>query len=421
MTEITPNNTVFVIFSFEGPDPYSQAGGLGTRVHNLAEALAEQGFETHLFFIGAPELPGEERRAGGRYVLHRWCQWISRYHPNGVYDGEEGKVKDYAASVPAYVRNEIILNAANRNKLTVVMAEEWQTADALIALSDQLYADGHRSRTLMLWNANNIISFHRINWGRLSYVAIITAVSKFMKHLLWQMGVNPVVVPNGIPARMLEPLDKKQAKSLKDALQKHGKELLLLKIGRFDPAKRWRMAVEAVAGLKKAGIAPLFIIRGGIEPHGNEILALAGSLGLTVEDVYLNGGGVDDCIAALRDAPRADILHLKFFLPELFVRLLYRVCDSVFANSGFEPFGLVGLEVMASGGIAFTGATGEDYVVPFVNAVSVETDDYNEILSYLLYLHRHPELREKIKREAHKTASSYSWDRVVHNLLRRIE
>jgi len=58
---ITPSSAIFVLLSFEGPDPYSQAGGLGTRMNNLAEALAGLGFETHLFFIGDPELPGEER------------------------------------------------------------------------------------------------------------------------------------------------------------------------------------------------------------------------------------------------------------------------------------------------------------------------------------------------------------------------
>ncbi len=39
----TPENTEFVILSFEGPDqPYSQAGGLGVRVSNLSIALARQ-------------------------------------------------------------------------------------------------------------------------------------------------------------------------------------------------------------------------------------------------------------------------------------------------------------------------------------------------------------------------------------------
>jgi hypothetical protein len=89
------------MLSFEGPDAYARAGGLATRVTGLAAALAAAGCDTHLWFIGDPALPGHETR--GRLRLHRWCQWISRYHPAGVYDGEEGKHADYAASLPPFL------------------------------------------------------------------------------------------------------------------------------------------------------------------------------------------------------------------------------------------------------------------------------------------------------------------------------
>ena len=69
--EITPADSVFILISFEGPDAYSQAGGLGVRMAGLAETLAQSGFETHFFFIGDPRLPGEERRLDGKLILHR--------------------------------------------------------------------------------------------------------------------------------------------------------------------------------------------------------------------------------------------------------------------------------------------------------------------------------------------------------------
>ena len=62
---ITPENTVFVVASFEGRDSYSMAGGLGVRVANLSETLADMGFPVHFFFIGDPKLPGEEVAQGG--------------------------------------------------------------------------------------------------------------------------------------------------------------------------------------------------------------------------------------------------------------------------------------------------------------------------------------------------------------------
>ena len=65
-------DSLFSLVSFEGTDPYSQAGGLGVRVSGLARTLAELRYETHLFFIGDPALPGEEKQVAGRLVLHRY-------------------------------------------------------------------------------------------------------------------------------------------------------------------------------------------------------------------------------------------------------------------------------------------------------------------------------------------------------------
>ena len=44
--------------------------------------------------------------------------------------------------------------------------------------------------------------------------------------------------------------------------------------------------------------------------------------------------------------------------------------DALFALLSFEGPDLVGLEVMAAGGVAVTGDTGEDYPEPFQNAPS---------------------------------------------------
>src|SRR5438552_16120864 len=93
---------LFVIVSFEGPDPYSQAGGLGVRVTGLAQSLAELGSETHVFFLGDPALAPEERSHRDRLVLHRWAQWISRHCPAGVYESEAAKVHDSTQSLPRY-------------------------------------------------------------------------------------------------------------------------------------------------------------------------------------------------------------------------------------------------------------------------------------------------------------------------------
>src|SRR5258705_6449177 len=89
---ITPANAAFVLVTFEGPDSYAQAGGLGARMTGLAGTFADTGYQTHVFFICDPALPGEESRSDHRLILHPWCQRISACYPAGVASGPEEKV-----------------------------------------------------------------------------------------------------------------------------------------------------------------------------------------------------------------------------------------------------------------------------------------------------------------------------------------
>jgi len=89
----------------------------------------------------------------------------------------------------------------------------------------------------------------------------------------------------------------------------------------------------------------------------------------------------------------------------------------VLANSGHEPFGLVGLEVMAAGGIAFVGSTGEDYAVPYLNSVVLDTDDPSEINIALEFLRTHPDVVARMRADAQETARSFSWDNVIADSL----
>src|SRR5437764_2360425 len=419
---ISPENTLFVMLCFEGPDVYSTAGGLGTRVTELSEALAMQGYTTHLIFIGDPSQPSVETRVDGRLILKRWSQWVSAYHLNGVYDGEEQKLFDYNESVPYHIYNEIVRPAVAEGKTVVIMGEDWHTAEVICRTSDLLNWFGVRQKVLMLWNLNSLMSLHRINWGRLNFVATLCTVSKYMKHKMWAYGVNPLVIPNGIPTRHLTPVDAKAVKRLrKIGRQEDPDRLFLFKIGRFDPDKRWIMAIEAVARLKHSGHPVTLFVRGGIEPHGADVLRHAYNIGLSIRDVVAQRPNLDQCLDAMADAGPADLYNLRFFLPEEFVRTTYAAADATLANSGHEPFGLVALEVMAAQGIAITGSTGEDYAISFENAIVTETDDPDEIVGYLLYLRRHAEEQERIRCAGRRTAEQFLWDQVIENLVGKLE
>ncbi|GFP26320.1 hypothetical protein HKBW3S25_01811, partial [Candidatus Hakubella thermalkaliphila] len=129
----------------------------------------------------------------------------------------------------------------------------------------------------------------------------------------------------------------------------------------------------------------------------------------------------EELLEALQEARDADVLTLNFVVEDEYLRIFYYGCDAVLANSGMEPFGLVGLEVMACGGVVFTGCTGEEYAIPYQNAIVLETADPVEIVNNLYYLKSEPAVGQKIRREAKIAAKRYAWGQVVDNLLRKIE
>src|SRR5437016_5247428 len=111
---------------------YSFVGGLATRMIDLADALVDRGHQVRHIFVGDPKLPAVEERSNGSLILERWSQWISRYHPKDVYDGEDGKWRDFSRTAPPHIA-DLVRAAAASGRRAVVLFEDWQTADAAIA------------------------------------------------------------------------------------------------------------------------------------------------------------------------------------------------------------------------------------------------------------------------------------------------
>ncbi|MDQ2907932.1 MAG: glycosyltransferase family 4 protein [Candidatus Eremiobacteraeota bacterium] len=403
------------LLSFEGPDRYAAVGGLGTRETSFARALGEAEIDTTLFFVGDPALPTSEVMWPG-VTMRRWCQWISAYHPRDVYDGEYEKVEDYTASVPRFIAEAIVTPAAARGQRVLVIAEEWQTARAAIALDALLRARNLRSAATILWNANNTYGFERIDWIALQRAATILTVSKYMKFELAAQGVPALVVPNGIREALLDGPPAELVATFRQAL---GRRPALIKVGRFDPDKNWLQAVDALAELRAAGLEPQLILRGGREAYGDVVLARARERDLRIAQVEADGedpGAVADALAA----SDADILNVHAFLPDETLFALYAACDAVLANSGKEPFGLVGLEVMAAGGIAVCGATGEEYAEPFVNAIVCDTDDGRELAQYLRDAYGDEQRSQRMREAGRATAARYTWPTVLETLAHKV-
>jgi glycosyltransferase involved in cell wall biosynthesis len=194
--------------------------------------------------------------------------------------------------------------------------------------------------------------------------------------------------------------------------------IVLTKMARWDPDKRWLPTIDIVAELKSQGWRPLLVARGGHESHGDDVLRRARQRGLRVVDCAPARPGAAELVEALAaTGERADVVNLRSHVDPEARRTLFRGTGAVLANSDHEPFGLVGLEAMAAGGLACTGCSGEDYAVPGRNALVLETGDPAEFIGLYEPLRRNPERERAIRRAGQLTARHYAWREVVQGVL----
>lgn len=135
----------------------------------------------------------------------------------------------------------------------------------------------------------------------------------------------------------------------------------------------------------------------------------------------MDGGEFEYYLDAVSRACSGDMLNFEFSIPRSFLKLIYRASDIVLANSRHEPFGLVDLEAMATGAVVFTGSSGEDYSMHFVNAIVLDTFSAEEIEFYANYLEQHHDEIESIRKAARETARQFTWEKIVKNLQRKLE
>jgi glycosyltransferase involved in cell wall biosynthesis len=275
---------------------------------------------------------------------------------------------------------------------------------------------GIRGALTLMWNANNTYGFERIHWPTLLRAAAVSCVSKYMKFELAQWHVAALVIPNGLDPALLDGADKERTAALRAAF---GDRPTCVKVGRFDPDKNWLQAVDAVAELRAGGADVRLVVRGGKEPYGDVVMGRARERGLAVERLGYEGSDWRE-LARTLSFIEAPVVHVRAFLDEPTLYALYAAADVVLANSGKEPFGLVGLEVMAAGGIAVCGATGEEYAEAFENAIVCDTADGRELATYLRALFADPALAAELRANGAQTAARYTWVQALEALDRKI-
>ncbi len=116
-----------------------------------------------------------------------------------------------------------------------------------------------------------------------------------------------------------------------------------------------------------------------------------------------------------------DVINVRFHHQYELSRTLYNAPDAELANSSHEPFGLEGLEVMASGGLVFAGGTGEDYAQHFSNSIVLDVNDTQEITRYLDYLALNRGVATRLREAGRTTAHQFTWPSVIDELTERLE
>lgn len=398
----------FHILSFEGPDDYARVGELETRVSGLLRALTSFGHETHLWFVGDPELPEYEIREACH--LHRWCQWTRDYKLKSVYEEELEKANDFESSLPPYLFYKYLRPCFLEGKRAVLIAEEWQTVNAVIHLDWRLRNAGIRPLVDIIWNANSTLGFDRIDWERLRNAATITTVSRFMKLQMRDLGVDAIVIPNGLSPDAYDQPDRSAVARFRRAL---AGRTIVTKVARWNPDKRWLDSVAIVRELKDRGYNPLFIARGGSEPYGDEVIRSMKKAGLVVEDRINGKSSFRGIFSTIDDIRDVDVINIQSHISPESRRALFRASDIVLANSSHEPFGLVGLEAMAVGGIVFTGCSGEDYADSGKNAIILQTGAPREFVGLYRTLIDNPKKISAMRRSGRTTAKNYAWTEIV--------
>ena len=231
-----------------------------------------------------------------------------------------------------------------------------------------------------------------------------------MKQLMRRHGIDPIVIHNGLGTDAFVQPERSAVWALRRQFRDR---ILLAKVGRWDPDKNWLLAVAIVAELKRYGWRPLLLARGGVESHGAEVMAAARGAGLHVIERELLEPGAPGLLGASANLNGADIVSLRSPLDGESRRVLFQGSSSVLANSAHEPFGLVGLEAMAVGGLACTGLSGEDYALPGQNALVMQTTNPKEFIGLLRRFYADPAVNASLREAARATAKHYAWTEII--------
>src|SRR5207245_8561567 len=108
--------------------------------------------------------------------------------PRDCYAGKDGKWRNFSVTVPPHLA-DVVRASADVGRRTVLLFEDWQTANAAIATSAILGARGPRAAAVF-WNANNTYGFGAIDFTLLRRAGSITTGSRFIRAEMYAVYIE---------------------------------------------------------------------------------------------------------------------------------------------------------------------------------------------------------------------------------------
>ncbi|MFN3966284.1 MAG: glycosyltransferase family 4 protein [Endomicrobiia bacterium] len=372
---------------------YHRKGGISKVVVEIAERMANLGYEVHIFtgnydkientkviFHKIPIIKGVVFNKLGLYKISKFLQGIS-----------------FCIISKFYLKYDIFdivhVNGDTLAKFDIRMAHSCHKAWLKLA--------NKNLKGPFDWIKKNLNPHHwriliteKFNFTKGNYKKII-AISEITKQEIIENYNVPfgdiVVVPLGVDLNKFNPEHKKLYRSeIRNKYNISEEEIVLLFVGYDFHRKGLEFVIKAISRLKNQDIKLLVVGRDKVWPYIN----LAKKINVIDKIIFV--GAQNE------------------------INKFYSASDIFVFPTIYEPFGLVVIEAMASGlPVIVSKIAGSAEIITDSKDGMLIGDPKNveEISEKLYFLIKNKELREEIGKNARITAENFSWDKITDRII----
>ncbi|KXA89035.1 hypothetical protein AKJ37_02605 [candidate division MSBL1 archaeon SCGC-AAA259I09] len=364
-----------------------QVGGLSKAVTGMAEGLAENGQDVHVFTRGYTEQLDREEIGGVDY--HR-CKFD---HGNGVLD--------HSRKMCRAMEEAVRVEEERYGEFDIIHGHDWMVVDALKGFDDRYKVMSFHStesgrnggRTLSGRTSEKISEKEWLGGYVSDRVVTVSDVMKKELQKLYQIPPGKIsVVPNGTDTQSVD--RGVDPGTVKERYGIHPLAPLLMFLGRMEYQKGPDIMVDSIPHILEHRDDSR-IVMAGAGGMRNQVEERAGQLGVSQST---------DLLGYVREEEKLDLL---------------KASDIVCMPSRNEPFGLVLFEAWASktavvasnvGGLSENIDNLENGIKTFPNPVSF-AGGINHIID-------NPDQIQELGEKGQKKLKKFSWGRIGEKLLK---